>query len=63
MILKIFEKEIKINYDFADFRLCYQKIYVSNFQKIGNKPNWKPNFTNEEGAKHLIDLTKKYLDF
>ena len=52
MILKIFEKEIKINYDFADFRPGAQRIYVSNIEKIGNKLNWKPNFTNEEGVKH-----------
>ena len=45
MISKILEKEI--NYDFVDFRFCDQKIYVYNFQKIGNKLNWKPNFTNE----------------
>ena len=61
MISKIFEKEM--NYDFADFRPGAQRIYVSNIEKIGNKLNWKPNFTNEEDVKQLIDLTKKYLDF
>ena len=61
MISKTFEKEM--NYDFADFRPGDQRIYVSNIEKIGNKLNWKPNFTNEEGVKHLINLTKKYLDF
>ena len=34
-----------MNYDFADFRPGDQRIYVSNIEKIGNKPNWKPNFT------------------
>ena len=52
-----------MNYDFVDFRPGDQRIYVSNIEKIGNKLYWKPNFTNEEGVKHLIDLTKKYLDF
>ena len=50
MISKTFEKEM--NYDFVDFRLGAQRIYVSNIEKIGNKLNWKPNFTNEEGVKH-----------
>ena len=44
MILKFLKKN---EYDFADFRASDQKIYVSNIEKIGNKLNWKPNFTNE----------------
>ena len=60
MILKNFEKNELL---FCRLWSGDQKIYVSNFQNIGNKPNWKPNFTNEEGAKHLIDLTKKHLYF
>jgi CDP-paratose 2-epimerase len=44
-----------VKYDFDDWRLADQRIYISDISKVNARFDWKPEVTPKEGVKKSID--------
>ncbi len=56
--IKILEKYLNktIQFDFYDWRLADQKVYISDISKVSKELNWKPIISPEKGIKKVVDF-------
>ena len=60
LLQKLTGKESEIT--FSDWRPSDQKVYISDISKIGEKLNWKPQISPEDGVGKLVEWILKNRD-
>lgn len=54
--------QVRVNFNFSDWRLGDQLVYISDISKLNTQLNWKPEISTSQGLKEMIYWIKNNIE-